>query len=507
MPLRPPSRARPPAPPRWYDVRVTLGRLFLRRPSARYGSALLVVSGVTLLALLLPFQLDGETLQLLYVLAVLTTAVLSGFGPAMVAATSSFLCFNFFFVMPRYSLWVARPEDGLRLVEFWVAALLSGALAAYARHQTDRAERRVLELSMLHTLTRAIDAESTLQGRMTQIATTTAQLLNLPFCVVTLRVPACTAAWGDQTAAVHWLAIPIRQDGTVIGELQAGLPTTHQHFTAEDHHLLRLITSQLISVLDRARMLDTAAQARVFQESDQLKSAILSSLSHDLRTPLTTIQGAVSELKATDVAWTAAMRAQLLDAIDEQTQRLRRLVGNLLDLSRVRGGALSPHLDWYSLDEILYHALDSQQALLVGHRVTVQHPPALPLALLDFVLTEQVLVNLLQNAVQHGAPDTALAISITADGGMLTCCVTNSGPPIPPAWQARIFEPFIQGPGEPTGRGSGLGLAICKGFIEAQGGTIALDPAHRDGVRITFTLPLPPEGSFHDQPVHDHRAD
>ena len=476
------------AHPRWYDVRVTLGRVFLRHPAARYGSALAIVGLTTASVILLPLVLQLETLQLLYMLVVLATAVLSGFGPALLAATTSFICLNFFFVSPRYTLWIARPEDGLRLVEFWVAAFLSGALAAYARHQTDRAERRVLEITTLHTLTLAMEAEATLQGRLDQIVATTASLLALPFCTITLRDPVCTATWGTREDVVHDLTVPIRHDAAIIGHLQAGIPRTRQ-FAPEDQYLLRLITTQLLSVLDRARMLDAAAQARLFQASDQLKSAILSSISHDLRTPLTTIQGAVSELQATDVAWTPSTREQLLDAIDEEAERLRRLVGNLLDLSRLRGGALLPHTDWYALDEIIYHALEHQRGLLTGHRVTVDVPADLPLTPLDFVLTEQVLVNLLQNAVQYGAPDTAITITVTRMDDHLACRIANTGPVIPPSWHDRIVEPFVRLP-DTAAAGSGLGLAICKGFLEAQGGTLALDPTVQDGVAISMTVPL-----------------
>jgi two-component system, OmpR family, sensor histidine kinase KdpD len=481
---------------RWYDIRVTLGRIFLRRPAARYGSALGIVGMITAGVMLVPVVLQLETLQLLYVLVVLATAVLSGFGPAMLAATTSFICLNFFFVSPRYTLWIARPEDGLRLAEFWVAAFLSGALAAYARHQTDRAERRVLEISTLHTLTLAMEAEATLQGRLDQIAATTANLLGLPFCTITLHTPPCTAIWGTRQEVLHDLTIPIRHEAETIGSLQAGLPRTRQ-FAPEEQYLLRLITTQLRSVLDRARMLDAAAQARMFQASDQLKSAILSSISHDLRTPLTTIQGAVSELKATDVDWTPATRRQLLDAIDEEAERLRRLVGNLLDLSRLRSGALLPHTDWYALDEIIYHTLDHQRMLLHGHEVAVQLPADLPLMALDFVLTEQVLANLLQNAVQYGAPDTTITISVAQFADHLVCRIANTGPPIPALWHERMFEPFVRVPGT-TVAGSGLGLAICRGFLEAQGGTLALDPSVQDGVAITITLPLTPAG----RPLH-----
>jgi two-component system sensor histidine kinase KdpD len=477
--------------PRWYDLRRSLGRLCVRNPLARYAWAFLLVALTTAVASIASVQLEIGTLQLLYVLVVLATAVVGGFGPAIVAATLSFLSVNFFFVTPRYTLRVARPEDVLRLSEFWIAALLSGALAAYARHQTDRAERRVLEISTLHTLNTAIDAESTLQGRLDQIVQTTATLLDLPFCELTLHTPPGSATWGQPDLAGHWLDIPIVADGVAVGQLHAGLPPAQRRFGADEHHVLRLITTQLAHVLERARLLDAAAQARALRESDELKSAILSSLSHDLRTPLTTIQGAVGELKATDVAWTADTRQLLLDSIDEQAQRLRRMVGNLLDLSKLRAGALLPRTDWYALDEVIYHALEGVQTLLGGRVVAVQIPPELPLIRLDFVLTEQVITNILHNAVRYGAADSPIDIIVSRGPAELRCAIRNEGPALPAEWRGRIFEPFVRYAGTATASaGSGLGLAICRGFIEAQGGAITVDPDWTAGVSIVFTLPL-----------------
>jgi two-component system, OmpR family, sensor histidine kinase KdpD len=481
---------------------------FLRNPRARYGWAILLLAGATALISVLPITLELGTIQLLFVLVVLVTAVISGFGPAMLAATLSFLSVNFFFVSPQYTLQVARPEDVFRLLEFWIVALLSGALAAYARHQTDRADQRILEMSTLHVLTRAIETESTLQGRLAQIVQTTATILDLPFCALSLLEPASAATWGQKPTTCTWLEIPIVHEETVVGRLHAALPVTRQHLTADEYHVLRLITTQCVQVLERTRLLDAATEARALRESDQLKSAILSSLSHDLRTPLTTIQGAISELNATDVDWSPVTRQQLLDSIDEQAQRLLRMVGNLLDLSKVRAGVVLPHTDWYSLDEVIYHALSGLAATVDCPAITVDIPVALPLIPLDFVLTEHVIMNLVDNAIRYGAAEPAITITATVSAAWLTCSVQNRGLTLPVHWHERVFEPFVRYPTQVPTTGSGLGLAICRGFIEAQGGTMWIDPAWTLGTRVCFTLPQPePQRMVTDGDFTAHNSD
>lgn len=230
-----------------------------------------------------------------------------------------------------------------------------------------------------------------------------------------------------------------------------------------------------------------AAQALV--ESDRLKSAILSSVSHDLRTPLTTIQGAVDELTATDIEWSPQHRQQLLGTIKEQTGRLHDLVNNLLDLSRIRAGAVQPRTDWYALEEVILHTLDTQQPLLARHPVTLDLQSDLPLIPLDFVLTEQVLANLLHNAVTYTPPDTPITIRATLTANAITVAVADRGPGIPAAERQRIFEPFMRLAAVTDTPGSGVGLAICQGFITAQGGHIWVEEMPGGGACFCFTLP------------------
>jgi two-component system sensor histidine kinase KdpD len=246
-----------------------------------------------------------------------------------------------------------------------------------------------------------------------------------------------------------------------------------------------------------------AAQALV--ESDRLKSAILSSVSHDLRTPLTTIQGAVDELTATDVDWSPQHRQQLLGTIKEQTGRLHYLVNNLLDLSRIRAGAVQPRIDWYALEEVILHTLDTQQPLLARHPVTLDLPPAMPLIPLDFVLTGQVLANLLHNAVTYAPPDTPIILRAMLTDDAVLVAVADRGPGIPAAERQHIFEPFARLAAVTDTPGSGVGLAICHGFITAQGGHIWVEENPGGGACFCFTLPRThPTKEDTDEPEHAH---
>jgi two-component system sensor histidine kinase KdpD len=255
-----------------------------------------------------------------------------------------------------------------------------------------------------------------------------------------------------------------------------------------------------------ANLAHEVAEARALVESDRLKSAILSSISHDLRTPLTTIQGVVDELTATDIEWSPQERQQLLRTIREETGRLIYLVNNLLDLSRIRAGAVQPRTDWYALDEVILHTLDAQHALLARHPVTLDLPPDLPLIPLDFVLTEQVLANLLHNAVHYAPPDTPITIRATLTDAAVLVAVADRGPGIPAAERERIFEPFARLAAMTDTSGSGVGLAICQGFIMAQGGHIWVEENPGGGACFCFMLPRThPTKEDTDESEHAHR--
>jgi two-component system sensor histidine kinase KdpD len=217
----------------------------------------------------------------------------------------------------------------------------------------------------------------------------------------------------------------------------------------------------------------------------------MSAVSHDLRTPLASIIAAVTSLLEPEMHWDEATRHEFLQGIYEEAQRLNRLVGNLLDMSRIEGGALHPEKDWYGVDEVIAAVVGRLESRLAAYRLSVDVAPDLPLIPLDYTEIDQVLTNLLENALKYTSPGTAIQIRAERQGGQIVVSVTDSGPGVPPEHLDRLFDKFYQVAEGSRPRGMGLGLAISKGLVEAHGGQIAARNVAGGGLQITFTLPIP----------------
>lgn len=467
----------------------------------RYGLAMLMVMLTTGMISLLRLTILGHTatIQLLYLLGVMLTAIIAGTGPAFLSAVLSLLYASYFFVEPRYDFRMNDAEQGVRLVAFLAIALLAGGLAAHARTQAAYARKRLDEQRALYELSQLALQGMNHTARLQQMARTVAEALSAPYCAIQISdsqgQPEICACWGNLDKTLSPEIIPLTGQAGNLGLLEIIL-SKHPGRSHADHQLLFLLAHQVAQSCEQTRLMAEAAQVRLLAESDRLKTAILSSVSHDLHTPLTTIRGAVDELQATDITWSPEHRQQLLVTISEQTRRLHNLVTHLLDLSRIRAGAVRPHMDWYALDEIIMHAVDTHQAWLSSYPLTIELPPDLPLLHLDFKLTEQVLVNLLRNAVTYTAPDTSICIQGQLLAHSVVVAISDQGPGIPARERQRIFEPFYRLAVRADRPGSGMGLAICQGFIKAQGGQIWVEDNPGGGARFCFTLPL---GSPHEK--------
>jgi two-component system sensor histidine kinase KdpD len=265
-----------------------------------------------------------------------------------------------------------------------------------------------------------------------------------------------------------------------------------QVFTKDEIRLLEAFADEAALAVDRDRLLEKASRVQALQQTDQLKSALLSAVSHDLRTPLASIKASVSSLLQDDVSWDEASRREFLSAIDEETDRLTRLVGNLLDLSRIEGGALRPEKDWYDIAELLETVVARMERTLGGHQLQLTVADDVGEVALDYVQISQVVTNLLENA-SHAAPaGTAIELIAERRGGEVEIVVEDEGPGIPAEERQRIFDKFYRlvSAGQ-KGSGSGLGLAISKGFVEAHGGAIRAEAAPGGGARFVVTLPAP----------------
>jgi len=263
-------------------------------------------------------------------------------------------------------------------------------------------------------------------------------------------------------------------------------------WSAERFQLFRVLVSQAALALERCRLADEVHAARSLADTERSRSALLSSVSHDLRTPLAAITGAATSLRDGSSRLADATRRDLADMIAEEAQRLNRLIGNILDMTRLESGMLRVRREWHSLEELVGAALVRLEGTLGSRPVQLDLPPDLPLVSLDGVLFEQVLSNLIENAHKYSAIELPIEIRAEIAGATLRLEVADRGPGLPRGEETRVFEKFHRGPGTSAIPGAGLGLAICQGIVEAHGGTISA--ADRDGGGSVFTVLLPLEG-------------
>ncbi|MFL5587050.1 MAG: ATP-binding protein, partial [Ktedonobacteraceae bacterium] len=313
------------------------------------------------------------------------------------------------------------------------------------------------------------------------------------------------------TAAIHPMRrymrmIPLKMGQKVVGVVRLLIEDDPRLFTREkslgiDQDRSNPATTffwtfldQAASVIERARLRRESLQIELLKRTDALRAALLSSVSHDLRTPLSSIKAAASSLLQEDVQWDEEARRSFALAIEHEADRLNRLVGNLLDMSRIEGGALKPEKEWYPVDELIHDVLDHMQPVLQGRTVQTHLPDDLPPVELDYLQMDQVLTNLIENAVRYTPPESPIEVSAQIDGEQMVISISDRGPGIPQADKERIFDKFYRVLGTQrnaaTIPGSGLGLAVSKGLVEAHGGHIWVEDRPGGGSIFRFTLPV-----------------
>ncbi|HWQ11358.1 MAG TPA: ATP-binding protein [Roseiflexaceae bacterium] len=472
-----------------------MGVRHLRTSAVRsYVVVALVLIVATLVLTLATPPLGHADVGLCYLLAVIVVATVFGIWPGLVAALASFLAFNYFFFEPRYTLQVADPIHVFQLATFLAVASIAGTVAGRARLQAQRAQQHASEIEALYALSQAISAEVELDRILAIIAETIRRLLDIPYCAVLL----VDHDGHEQLRASAGVASPpLREhmrligEGTVRGSLRVSERATGQGFTAHEDRWLAAVAAQAYLAIERAELVARAAHTQALAESDRLKSALLSSVSHDLRTPLAVIKGASSALLADDVSWDTAVRRSFVQTIERETDRLDRLVGNWLQTARIHAGALPIERDWQDLAELVGAAVHRNTRRSGASRFAVTLPPDLPLVWANAALVDQVLTNLLENAGAYAPPGTCIGVSVCGmvETGEVMVTVEDSGPGIPADELERVFEPFFRGAANGASTGNGLGLAICKGIVEAHGGRIWVANRPGGGARFSFTLP------------------
>src|SRR4051812_49110238 len=350
-------------------------------------------AGGILLATLMLTRLSADfqvtNIALLYLLAVLLIATTIGMGPAILASVLAFLGFNFFFVEPLHSFRVTNPQDDLRLITFLVVAIIGSSLAGRAREQANAAARGARELTALYGFSQMMSAEVDLERILPLVAQTVTQLLNVPACSVLLydsdgrlieRASAGVALPEPQRRVDAFLKIGPR----VLGVLRVTQRALNDPLTPEEQSRLETIASQVDLVLERARLVEEASQSRAMADAERMKATLLSSVSHDLRTPLAVIKGAVTSLLDETVASQPEPRRELLASVNDEADRLNRLVGNLLDMSRIEGDATRPARTSQDLGALIEDVTERLRPQVGAHQLEIELPADLPEALANY---------------------------------------------------------------------------------------------------------------------------
>ncbi len=448
-------------------------------------------------------------------------------GPTVVASFVSIALFDFFFVPPRFTFAVSDVSYVLTFGVMFVIALLISGLTWRIRAQAETARVRERRTAALYAMTRELAA---VRGEADIVTTATRHIrstFGVPVQILVpdddgrLEVPVGTplgypiddkeqsvAAWvserqqiagagTDTLPAAQGLYLPLVAATGPTGVLGVR-PTDPKQF--QDPVVLQLLetfAAQAALALERARLADRAQREAVAVEAERLRTSLLSSLSHDMRTPLGAITGAVSSLLEDKGTLSEATRQDLLRTALEEAQRMNRLIANLLDMIRVESGALEVQKEWQPLEEPLGVALIRLEERLRDHPVEVRLPADLPAVPLDEVLIEQVFMNLLENAIKYTPPHTPIEISAAVTDGAVRVDVADRGPGLPPGEENRIFDKFYRAPAVSAASGVGLGLTICRGIVTAHGGRIWAENRPGGGAVFHFTLPLsapPPPG-------------
>jgi two-component system sensor histidine kinase KdpD len=439
-------------------------------------------------------------MALLYLLPVGLSSAYWGLGPGVLTAVWAFIAFNYFFIEPKFTLVVHRTEDTLVLLVFLVVAVVISQLVGRAQAGMAAARAREREATRLFELSAALAGLVEVQA----IGQTLSEQVRSTFQAdrVTLAAtgggafPAFEVSLPQEAAAVPAEATRIAFLHSARGQLgELRLWRKSAPISASEDRLLRTFASQGALALERAWLAEAEQRARVLEESDRLKSAVLSSVSHELRTPLATIKAAATSLRSGEVAWESAARADLLGAIDDEADHLNRLVGNLLDMSRIEAGALRPSRQWNLLQEIVAGVVERMRPLTLAHQLELDIPEDLPLVPVDYVQIEQVFTNLISNCLKYAPPHTVIqVVARPGEDGSLQVQVSNQGPPVPQEDLARIFDKFYRITAADRVTGTGLGLSICKGILEAHGGRIWAENLPV-GFAFNFTLPMTWDGS------------
>ncbi|HMA51882.1 MAG TPA: sensor histidine kinase KdpD, partial [Magnetospirillaceae bacterium] len=484
-----------------------------------YILATLGVAAATGIGFVINIWLSLPNISVGFLIAVMFIAMKLGRGPAIFASVASFLSFNFCFAEPRFSLALDDPQFILTIFFFLVAAIIVSNLASRVQLQVDSAKVSGRRTSNLYEFSRKIAAAATRDDVLWAVVHHVAATIHGKSLILQPQDGRLSIAAGyppedqigDKEAAAadwtwangrpagrgsttlptaDWLFLPLRTARGAVGVI--GIQMEGQDFLGpEDSRLLETLADQAAVALERTSLVADVEAARVSAETERLRSALLSSLSHDLRTPLVSILGAATSLIKYEQDLSANDRSELAHTIQDEAERLNRFVQNLLDMTRLGAGSMKPNSDWADLNDIIRAAVGRAEKLLKRRQVRIDIDPAIPLLHVDSVLVQQVFFNLLDNACKYSPPGSMATIWARAKDDQVLIEVCDQGAGIPEADREKVFDMFyrVQATDKQTA-GTGLGLAICRGIVEAHGGSIKAEPGlNGAGTCVVITLP------------------
>jgi two-component system sensor histidine kinase KdpD len=486
-------------------------------------------AGITVVALLLGLALQRflvvSNIALVFLPGVLISAILYGLLPSLFVCVLSVLAFNFFFLPPLYTFTIADPENVVALFFFLVVALITSNLTARTRGQAMTARLRAKTTAELYAFSRKLAGIVELDDLLWATAYQIASMLKVRVVVLLPEGDGIAVRAGyppedllddADLAAARWswdhdrpagrgadtlpgakrLFLPLRTGRGAVGVLGIERDAPGPLLTPDEQRLLDALGDQAAVAIERIKLVADVDAARILAETERLRSALLTSISHDLRTPLAAILGAATSLRSYGGLYAENERAELAATIQEEAERLNRFVTNLLDMTRLEAGALEPNFALIDVGEIVGTVLHRAAKVLEHHRIAVDLAPDLPMLSLDFVLFEQVLFNLLDNAAKYAPPGSTVTVRARRRHGSVAIEVLDEGGGIPPEQVDRVFEKFYRISRTDRQRaGTGLGLAISRGFVEALGGTItAANRTDRAGAVFSIVLPEPQHG-------------
>jgi two-component system sensor histidine kinase KdpD len=502
--------------------------IFERHKPLRYAVALIGVALITVLYKYSDAHVNTTTVALSFLLVVLITASAYGLGVGIFTSIAGVLCFNYYFLPPYGTLLIQEPQNWVALVAFLVTAVITSQLSSAARARAQDAERRREEVFKLYELSRAIIATPDFETAVSSIARQVIESFRFDYCAIFLP---------DEG---KWQRTAIGSNPDFIDSFKPALNEIEMIFTDGELHIfpatkdfeqksntveiqipymvayvplkvgvrtvgvmvllsthlergaVEAIAGMVALALERARFLKEVSHTEALRQSDELKSALLASVSHDLRTPLTSMRAAVDNLLQEEIDWDKSALREFHLIISEDVNRLTKLVKNLLEMARIEANELHLSKRWQAVSEIISNVLERCEKALGNHRVKLEINETLPLVKIDSLLLAEALTNLVENAAKYSPAESLVTIKVRIEGDELIINVTDEGPGIATNELSRVFDKFYRGSQRHTQRkeGTGMGLAITRGIIKAHGGKIWAENGKTKGAIFAFAIPV-----------------